>query len=162
MGRTATTPRHKAPLSLGCLLSRHVAWTLKCSWGWLELRTTWSTTTRLRFTSIWTATHARPSHLRWEFQFCLTGDAEMSSWGYRGPKFLGKGTDWRWFSCLKVGILRPDWLLGATWLREEHLPGNLTVNVWTKADFITYYRSAHTHIHTHTQMHIYPTVFVKL
>ncbi|KAK1319813.1 Uncharacterized protein QJS10_CPB04g00087 [Acorus calamus] len=39
---------------------------------------------------------------------------------------------------LEVGILRPDWLDGATYLGEERVNG-FHCNVWEKADFITYY-----------------------
>ncbi|KAK1294394.1 Uncharacterized protein QJS10_CPA16g00801 [Acorus calamus] len=39
---------------------------------------------------------------------------------------------------LEVGILRPDWLDGATYLGEERVNG-FDCNVWEKADFITYY-----------------------
>ncbi|KAL5791611.1 hypothetical protein ACOSP7_000205 [Xanthoceras sorbifolium] len=37
-----------------------------------------------------------------------------------------------------VGILRPNWLDGATYLGQEHVDGFLC-NVWTKVDFIWYY-----------------------
>ncbi|KAM7274129.1 hypothetical protein ACFE04_028793 [Oxalis oulophora] len=37
-----------------------------------------------------------------------------------------------------VGILRPDWLDGATYLGQERIDGFLC-NVWTKVDFIWYY-----------------------
>ncbi|KAK3183281.1 hypothetical protein Dsin_030567 [Dipteronia sinensis] len=37
-----------------------------------------------------------------------------------------------------VGILRPNWLDGATYLGQEHVDGFLC-NVWTKVDFILYY-----------------------
>ncbi|KAM7263419.1 hypothetical protein ACFE04_001102 [Oxalis oulophora] len=37
-----------------------------------------------------------------------------------------------------VGILRPNWLDGATYLGQERIDGFLC-NVWTKVDFIWYY-----------------------
>ncbi|KMS98823.1 hypothetical protein BVRB_3g068960 [Beta vulgaris subsp. vulgaris] len=39
---------------------------------------------------------------------------------------------------LEVGILRPNWLDGASYLGQQHVDGFLC-NVWTKADFIWYY-----------------------
>ncbi|KAF3430892.1 hypothetical protein FNV43_RR25622 [Rhamnella rubrinervis] len=39
---------------------------------------------------------------------------------------------------LEVGILRPNWLDGATYLGQRHVDGFLC-NVWQKVDFITYY-----------------------
>lgn len=42
---------------------------------------------------------------------------------------------------LEVGILRPNWLDGATYLGQKHVDGFLC-NVWTKADFIWYYEDA--------------------
>lgn len=39
---------------------------------------------------------------------------------------------------LEVGILRPNWLDGATYLGRRSVDGFLC-NVWEKADFITYY-----------------------
>ncbi|PIA40621.1 hypothetical protein AQUCO_02500375v1 [Aquilegia coerulea] len=39
---------------------------------------------------------------------------------------------------LSVGILRPNWLDGATYIGQQHVDGFLC-NVWEKAEFITYY-----------------------
>lgn len=39
---------------------------------------------------------------------------------------------------LEVGILRPNWLDGATYVGQRHVDGFLCY-VWEKADFITYY-----------------------
>ncbi|XP_039068871.1 uncharacterized protein At4g14100-like [Hibiscus syriacus] len=39
---------------------------------------------------------------------------------------------------LEVGILRPDWLDGATYLGQRQADG-FVCNVWEKADFITYF-----------------------
>ncbi|KAF5746365.1 hypothetical protein HS088_TW06G00536 [Tripterygium wilfordii] len=39
---------------------------------------------------------------------------------------------------LEVGILRPNWLDGATYLGQRHVDGFLC-NVWEKVDFIWYY-----------------------
>ncbi|MED6168147.1 hypothetical protein PIB30_009368 [Stylosanthes scabra] len=44
-----------------------------------------------------------------------------------------------------VGILRPNWLDGATFLGVKNVD-NFLCNVWEKADFITYYE----HVLTHT------------
>lgn len=41
----------------------------------------------------------------------------------------------------QVGILRPDWLEGATFVGVETI-NNFECNVWTKADFIMYYEDA--------------------
>lgn len=41
-------------------------------------------------------------------------------------------------SQVEVGILRPNWLDGATYLGQRHVDGFLC-NVWQKVDFITYY-----------------------
>ncbi|XP_021746103.1 uncharacterized protein At4g14100-like [Chenopodium quinoa] len=38
----------------------------------------------------------------------------------------------------EVGILRPNWLEGATYLGQQHMDGFLC-NVWEKVDFIWYY-----------------------
>ncbi|XP_020233528.1 uncharacterized protein At4g14100 [Cajanus cajan] len=38
----------------------------------------------------------------------------------------------------EVGILRPDWLHGATYLGQEYVD-NFLCNVWEKVDFIWYY-----------------------
>lgn len=43
----------------------------------------------------------------------------------------------------RQGILRPDWLDGATYLGEEDVD-NRTTHVFTKEDFITYYEDVHT------------------
>ncbi|GAA0185712.1 hypothetical protein Leryth_003007 [Lithospermum erythrorhizon] len=42
-----------------------------------------------------------------------------------------------------VGILRPDWLDGATYLGQKYMDGFLC-NVWTKVDFIWYYEDVAT------------------
>ncbi|XVF57869.1 hypothetical protein PTKIN_Ptkin07bG0017300 [Pterospermum kingtungense] len=39
---------------------------------------------------------------------------------------------------LEVGVLRPNWLDGATYLGQKHVDGFLC-NVWQKVDFIWYY-----------------------
>ncbi|KAG5148568.1 hypothetical protein JHK82_015449 [Glycine max] len=39
---------------------------------------------------------------------------------------------------VEVGILRPNWLHGATYLGQQHV-GNFLCNVWEKVDFIVYY-----------------------
>ncbi|XP_073004113.1 uncharacterized protein At4g14100 [Typha latifolia] len=44
---------------------------------------------------------------------------------------------------LEVGILRPNWLDGAEYLGREVVDGFLC-NVWTKAEFITYYEDVET------------------
>ncbi|CAI5992072.1 unnamed protein product [Closterium sp. NIES-64] len=44
-----------------------------------------------------------------------------------------------------VGILRPDWLVGAVLVREgEVVDGKFRCRVWTKADFILYYEDMET------------------
>lgn len=44
---------------------------------------------------------------------------------------------------LDVGILRPNWLSGATYLGQEYVDGFLC-NAWTKVDFIWYYEDVAT------------------
>ncbi|KNA23725.1 hypothetical protein SOVF_021510 [Spinacia oleracea] len=44
----------------------------------------------------------------------------------------------------EVGILRPNWLEGATYLGQQHIDGFLC-NVWQKVDFIWYYEDVLTH-----------------
>ncbi|EHA8590067.1 hypothetical protein COCNU_scaffold014613G000050 [Cocos nucifera] len=44
---------------------------------------------------------------------------------------------------LDVGILRPNWLAGATYLGQEYVDGFLC-NVWTKVDFIWYHEDVAT------------------
>ncbi|KAK2662201.1 hypothetical protein Ddye_000775 [Dipteronia dyeriana] len=47
-----------------------------------------------------------------------------------------------------VGILRPNWLDGATYMGQEHVDGFLC-NVWTKVDFILYYEDVVTKTPVH-------------
>lgn len=51
-------------------------------------------------------------------------------------------------SQLDVGILRPNWLAGATYLGQRHVDGFLC-NVWEKVDFIWYYEDVLTHRPVH-------------
>lgn len=48
----------------------------------------------------------------------------------------------------EVGILRPNWLEGATYLGQRHIDGFLC-NVWQKVDFIWYYEDVLTHRPVH-------------
>lgn len=49
---------------------------------------------------------------------------------------------------LEVGILRPNWLEGATYLGQEYVDGFLC-NVWEKVDFIWYYEDVVTNRPVH-------------
>ncbi|GAB4828518.1 hypothetical protein Ancab_018177 [Ancistrocladus abbreviatus] len=49
---------------------------------------------------------------------------------------------------LEVGILRPNWLDGASYLGRQHVDGFLC-NVWQKADFIWYYEDVITKTPVH-------------
>ncbi|CAI9768797.1 unnamed protein product [Fraxinus pennsylvanica] len=60
---------------------------------------------------------------------------------------------------LDVGILRPNWLDGATYLGQQYVDGFLC-NVWEKVDFIWYYedvvtkRPVHWVFHTGRSIHV--------
>ncbi|KAJ7957157.1 Transferring glycosyl group transferase, partial [Quillaja saponaria] len=51
-----------------------------------------------------------------------------------------------------VGILRPNWLEGATYLGQQHIDGFLC-NVWEKVDFIWYYEDVLTQRPVHWVFH---------